>query len=114
MDDFDLSSMMNNLLDNAFEAASKTENGKITLIIKRNESGKRIIDVVNSCAEAPVTNNGELVSTKSGGIHGIGTKSIKASAEKYDGDCEWMYDEISKTFRVIIVFPAPEADITKN
>lgn len=114
MDDFDLSSLMNNLLDNAFEAASKTGNGKITLIIKRNESGKRIIDVVNSCAEAPVTNNGELVSTKSGGIHGIGTKSIKASAEKYDGDCEWMYDEVSKTFRVIIVFPAPEADITKN
>ncbi len=114
MDDFDLSSMMNNLLDNAFEAASKTENGKITLIIKRNESGKRIIDVVNSCAEAPVTNNGELVSTKSGGIHGIGTKSIKASAEKYDGDCEWMYDEVSKTFRVIIVFPAPDAEVTKN
>lgn len=114
MDDFDLSSLMNNLLDNAFEAASKTGNGKITLIIKRNESGKRIIDVVNSCAEAPVTNNGELVSTKSGGIHGIGTKSIKASAEKYDGDCEWMYDEISKTFRIIIVFPAPEAEVTKK
>lgn len=114
MDDFDLSSLMNNLLDNAFEAASKTKNGKISIIIKRNESGKRIIDAVNSCAEAPVTKNGELVSTKSGGIHGIGTKSIKASAEKYGGDCEWMYDEISKTFRIIIVFPAPETEHEKN
>ena len=114
MNDFDLSALMNNLLDNAFEAASKTENGKINVIIKRNESGKRIIDAVNTCAEAPVTRNGKLVSTKSSGVHGIGTKSIKASAEKYGGDCEWMYDEISKTFRTIIVFPAPETENTKN
>lgn len=114
MDDFDLSSLMNNLLDNAFEAASKTENGKINVIIKRNESGKRIIDVVNTCENAPVSINGKLVSTKSGGIHGIGTKSIKAAAEKYGGDCEWMYDDVSKTFRIIIVFPSPETENTKS
>lgn len=114
MDDFDLSSLMNNLLDNAFEAASKTENGKINVIIKRNESGKRIIDAVNTCENAPVSINGKLVSTKSGGIHGIGTKSIKAAAEKYGGDCEWMYDDVSKTFRIIIVFPSPETENKKS
>lgn len=108
MDDFDLSSLMNNLLDNAMEAAAKTLHGRISLIIKRNESSKRIIDISNSCPEEPKTKNGRLISTKTGGIHGIGTKNIKAAAEKYGGDCEWMYDGISKTFRVIIVFPAPE------
>lgn len=106
MRDADLSTLLNNLLDNAIEAAELCENGKIDFILKRKDNGYRILDLKNSCCQKPITKNRKLLSSKKdSGYHGVGTKTIERMVKKYNGDIEWLYDETQKTFQVIILFP---------
>lgn len=105
MADNDLTSILNNMLDNAIESAVKSNKKIITIGI--NKLGKMlVIDVANSSDTPPLVKNGKLVSTKkSVGLHGYGFKSICRTTKKYNGDIEWEYNQDAKEFIVSIIFP---------
>ncbi len=84
----DLCAILGNLLDNAIEAARQVPDPSgrtVTLTIRRIHQ-MLVIKVENSFAAAPVRENGQLKTTKTGGgLHGWGLKSAQTAAEKYDG-----------------------------
>lgn len=84
----DLCAILGNLLDNALEAAAQTdvpEQRFVRLVIRRINR-MLVMKVENGCAVLPVTESGELRTTKTdGGLHGWGLKSARAAAQKYDG-----------------------------
>lgn len=102
--DNDLTSIFNNLLDNAVDAAKKSSEKKITLSI--NSFGSMLtVDLSYSCDIPPVLKNDKLVSTKKEqGLHGYGFKSITKAVKKYNGDIEWHYNDDDKTFNISILF----------
>ncbi len=104
--DTDLSTLMNNLLDNAVEAAEKSDSGFIQMkAFSKNNIHDGLV-IKNSCSVAPITESGELKTTKSNKkLHGIGTKSIKKTVKKYDAVYDWRYNEKLKVFETDIVFP---------
>ena len=106
MNNNDISSLFNNLLDNAIESAEKAENKKVLIQITNVMNSYRKISIINSCDNAPDTKNGELVTTKKNKeAHGLGTKSIKKIVDKYDGELDWEYDESAKQFKFTILIP---------
>ena len=84
----DLCAILGNLLDNAIEAARQVPDRSertVALTIRRIHQ-MLVIKVENSFAAAPVQENGQLKTTKTGGgLHGWGLKSAQTAAEKYDG-----------------------------
>lgn len=112
IDDIDLSTLMNNLLDNAIEAAEKTSNKFIDIrIFSKNEIFDGLI-IRNSCDIAPVKINGKLKTTKQNAtMHGIGTSSIKRILHKYDAIYDWKYLESYKIFETNIVFSKKQKQI---
>ena len=84
----DLCAILGNLLDNAIEAARQVPDQSertVALTIRRIHQ-MLVIKVENSFAAAPVQENGQLKTTKTGGgLHGWGLKSAQTAAEKYDG-----------------------------
>ncbi len=100
----DLSTLVNNLLDNAVRAAELSEEKCITVEICSVNKSMQILSVINSCDEKPIVENKTLRTTKfDKSKHGFGVKGIKAIAEKYHGDFEWNYDEITHIFEAIVV-----------
>ena len=89
----DLVAILGNLLDNAIEAVEGTEGNLrfINLTIRRiNEM--LIIKLENGCKAAPVIAGGELKTTKQDkDLHGWGLKSVRTTAEHYDGTVETEY-----------------------
>lgn len=104
--DSDLSTLMNNLLDNAVEAAEQADTGFIQVYIFSKSNIHDGLVIKNSYACAPKTENGELKTTKHNKkMHGIGTKSIRKTLKKYNAVYGWKYDEDLKIFETDIVFP---------
>lgn len=104
MDAPDLITLLSNILDNAVEAASVSEKKTIELSINRvNEFD--MLSCVNSSDRKPQSVGKSLRTSKnSGGFHGLGTKSIKAIAGKYNGEFDWSYSEADREFTVNIAF----------
>ncbi len=100
----DLSTLLNNLLDNSFEAATGIENAFVEFVIfSRNDSYDGLM-VRNSCKAAPRIKNGQLVTTKRDKtMHGIGITSIKKVLKKYNAMLDWKYDEDNQIFETDIV-----------
>lgn len=106
MSGYDLSSLFNNVLDNAVEAASESENKYIHADISNSIGSYHKLCVVNSCETAPNVKNGTLLTTKSNReMHGFGTKSIRKTVNKYDGEMQWDYDDNLKEFKLTVIFP---------
>lgn len=104
--DFDLSTLFNNILDNAVEAASKSTVKFINLEIVNSLTSYHKITVINSSDIEPTGKNGNLITTKKNkSIHGFGTKSIRKTIKKYNGEMEWEYDKGLKQFKLVILFP---------
>ncbi len=105
INDNDLTSIFNNLFDNAVEAAKTSQ--KKSIFFGLNKVGNMlVIDITNSCDVPPVVKNHKLISTKTDdGLHGYGFKSICRSVKKYNGDIEWEYKTDSQEFVVSIIFP---------
>lgn len=100
--DSDLTSIFNNLLDNAIEAARKSKDKTIELSVNTVDNNL-MIDISNSCDSPPIVRNNVLLSTKKDdGLHGYGFKSVKKSIKKYNGDLEWDYD--NNIFNISILF----------
>lgn len=91
---FDINVLLGNLLENAIEAAAKTENKymRIYIVLKR---GILKAKIENSFADAHILENGQwksdvaLKTTKPiTDHHGIGLKNVKKVVEKYNGTME--------------------------
>jgi len=109
MDRSDVSSLLDNLLTNAVEAAEKSENKRILFSIYRQENSFVMTDhifvkVVNSCDSKPKIKNGLLMTSKINSLyHGFGTKSVRRVVSKYNGDYNWEYNKKDREFTATVI-----------
>lgn len=103
---YDISSLFNNILDNAVEAASLSSNKYINLEITNSLNSYHRVIATNSCDNEPHNEKGKLITTKKNkDAHGFGTKSIRKIVNKYDGELQWEYNNELRQFKLIIIFP---------
>lgn len=109
MDAPSITTLYGNLLSNAVDAASGSQEKYIELSIVRNiEQAIILVTVVNSCDDVPIPNAlGGFHTTKLNGVHGVGLKSIERIVRKYNGIATIYYDKGEKRFHHIIHFPIP-------
>lgn len=106
MEEYDITSLFCNLLDNAVESAEKMSDSYIDLKIDRQDSTSfTVITLVNSCRISPFSKNGtQLISQKKDPLrHGYGMKSIGKIVEKYHGAMQTYYDSDNLAFHTIIM-----------
>ena len=102
--DNDLTSLLDNLLENALEASRDSEEKKVELQITPTNVNYISLTLNNSCSTAPNIKNGKLITTKKKSApHGYGFKSIKRIADKYDGDVLFDYENETQLFHICIV-----------
>lgn len=100
----DIIVLISNILDNAVDAAKQSKEKRIDLSINRINSFD-VLTCTNSCEKRPPSSGKTLHTTKpQKGFHGYGIKSIKKIAQKYKGEFDWSYNEISNEFSVYIAF----------
>lgn len=84
----DICTLFANLLDNAIEAASQTEQGFITLEFRKSEH-HRLIRASNSCPEdvdcRALTAGSHITSKPDKSLHGYGIGNIRRTVGKYGG-----------------------------
>lgn len=85
--DFDLTTILGNLLDNAIRAVKETEENKYLSIDIQYKSGRLIIQLVNSYKHIEKSKMGNyFISTKEDkNKHGIGQINIERTVDKYGG-----------------------------
>lgn len=103
VEDYDLVTILGNLLDNALEAAENSQNSEITLSTDYRNTYDVII-ITNSCDVEPKSINEKLLTTKKDKrLHGIGLKSVMKTLKEYSGDYDWEYDSQNKIFTSIVM-----------
>lgn len=105
MDEYDMTSLFCNLLDNAVEAATGCSNAFIEVYAGFSRSHNLLLlSVKNSCIQKPsIDTKGCLKTQKSSkGIHGTGLKSVLRVVKKYEGNYEFSYDDQSLVFSTVI------------
>ena len=105
IEDVDLITMLGNILDNAWLAASKIDMASISVrIFMQKDGGLCVIKVVNDFIGELKEINDKLVSTKRDkGIHGVGISSVKKTAKRYGGFFEHYVEQ--KRFHAVLVLP---------
>lgn len=102
----DLSSIFNNLLENAVESAKQSEERNIFLQISIVNNAFSKIVLYNSCCNVDMDSLGHFKTTKTNKKrHGLGLKSVIKTVEKYDGSCQFEFEEDKKEFKSIILIP---------
>lgn len=96
---YDMNIILGNLLDNAIENTTKTNNPSVCIEVKYNQGNLYII-VTNTCKAGIKDVDGHFYSTKSGN-HGYGIDNVKNTVDKYDGSMRVTCD--NGTFKVRIV-----------
>ena len=103
VEDYDLVTIIGNVLDNALEAARNSNQRMISLETNRRNDFDVII-ITNSCDNPP---DKDLSTTKKNKkLHGYGMKSVAKTLKKYDGDYEWEYDKELHIFTTTIMISA--------
>ena len=107
VEDFDLVTILDNLLDNAIEAAKKS-NAKVVSIETDRRNNYEVVIVTNSCDQKPVTSDNRLITTKKDkAIHGLGLRSVAKTLKRYDGDIAWEYSETEREFITTVMMRNP-------
>lgn len=102
--DSDLTALLDNLLENAYEAAKSSTEKQIDLHIDYRNENFLLIDLHNTSDHQPKLIGKELVTTKQdSGVHGIGLKSISRIVKRYSGNMNYQYDEDRKIFHTSIM-----------
>ncbi len=100
----DITSLLDNILENALEATQNADNKKIELTVKQTNTNYIVINIWNYCATAPNLKNGKLQTTKSNKfIHGYGIKSIERIAKQYNGNVSHNFDPENMKFTLAVV-----------
>ena len=106
MESVDLIALLNNLLDNAVEAAEQSAAKRITLTLVK---GTQFIDklvIANSCDTAPAQSGDKLLTRKKeGALHGTGLKSVKKVCEQCGANYAWEYDSEKQLFTTTVLMP---------
>lgn len=90
---FDLCNLLGNILDNAIEGAQNVASGKFIEVAMETDEFKLNILVSNSVEKSVLETNRELKSSKADHeLHGLGVKTIRSLAEKYNGNADF-YEE---------------------
>ena len=101
----DLTALICNLMDNAYDSASLQEQSFIDLHISKKEGTPfTLLTLVNTCRINPfVDSYGTLVTRKKDKMrHGYGVKSIKRVVAAYGGEIEMYYDKETLTFHTVL------------
>ncbi len=97
--DGDLTALLDNLLENAYEATKVAEDKFVDIRIDKFNDFCIIILVKNSFLETPKQIGDHFVSSKKNTRnHGIGIKSIKRITKKYNGEADFDCDNDKKVF----------------
>lgn len=102
MESIDFSSLLNNILDNAIEAAEKSKDKRVEIYIS-NKNGFDLISVKNSIDKSVLKNNPKFKTTKLVAGHGYGMKQIRNIIEKYNGTLD-IYED-NGLFCLNVVYP---------
>ena len=109
MSEHDITSLFDNLLENALEAAKNSVNKQIYFSGNLKLERFLVITIENSCDTPPMFCAGRMISHKSDKrLHGIGQRSIKRVVEKYGGNITADYVSENKKFTVVITFQLPD------
>lgn len=112
VDNFDLVTILDNLLDNAMEAGEKSKSRTVSLETDRRNNYEIII-ISNSCDQKPVISEDRLITTKKDKVvHGLGLKSVTKTLKKYDGDIAWEYMKNKNLFVTTVVIQNSNKNIT--
>ena len=102
VEDMDLVTILGNLLDNAIEAAEKSQEKNVYLETSLRNA-YRVILIQNSSLP-PRESYGRLLSSKPDqSMHGFGLKSVAKCLKKYHGDLHWDYDEDDHLFTMTVM-----------
>lgn len=106
INDVDLSTLLNNLLDNSVDAAEKSENSEIELYVFSKNSRYDGVIIRNTCITPPETIGNRLITSKADKVyHGLGLNIVKKIIKKYDALYDWKYNSESKIFETDIAIP---------
>lgn len=99
VNDYDLCTLLGNLLDNGLEHAGFSQEAYLYLDIFGGQAGEVFLRMENSCEKQPVLLNGCLVTQKADRAqHGKGMVQIQRMTEQYGGQFSWTYDAAQKRF----------------
>lgn len=102
--DSDLTALLDNLLENAYEAAKSSEKKQIELNIDNRNEKYILFVIMNSSDTEPKTIGDFYVSTKRNkNLHGIGLKSISRIVKRYSGNLDSNYNNSKKVFQTSIL-----------
>lgn len=101
--DFDLTTILGNLLDNSVRAVKETKENKYLSIDMQYKSGRLIIRLVNSYKHVEQIKNGKyFISTKKDKHkHGIGLLNVERTVEKYNGMIDMKL--VDNRFEVMVI-----------
>ncbi len=105
IDNYDLTIIFCNLLDNAMEAAIESTSPYISITLSYNVNKHiSMVRIINSCNKQIRFINGIPISTKKNAFaHGLGLKSVQNSLAKYGGTISMSQND-SGEFCAIIIF----------
>ena len=113
---FDLTTLMGNILQNAFEAAIKADVPRIR--VELVEHKEEIFIVVRNSAAKRINTKTDfsMTSKKDKENHGFGLKNIVAVVEKYHGECymESIVENKEELFQISIAIPTAKAGEKKE
>ncbi|MBB6713937.1 sensor histidine kinase [Clostridium gasigenes] len=103
--DYEISDILNNLLDNAFEAVIDSTNDKVVILNVCTEGSTNIIEVRNSGITINLDNIKTIFergfSTKKGENRGYGLYNIKKIAEKNGGNVQLFFEDNYTVFKIL-------------
>lgn len=101
INDVDMTSILSNGLENALRETSTLDKGnrKIELYMAE-KSGKLLVSIENTYGRKPVIVDGNPISAQKG--HGLGTQSIRYTAEKLNGNCHFSVTDDRFIMQVIL------------
>lgn len=109
VENFDLVTILGNLLDNAVEAADHAQE-RVVIAKTMHKNTYDILVIENGCDTLPQARNKELKTTKvNRELHGLGLKSVAKVLQQYGGDYDWNYDKVKKRFCITVMLPPPKA-----
>ena len=105
LNDYEISDILNNLLDNAFQAVINSTNDKIVILNIFIEENINIVEVRNSGITIKPDNIENIFergfSTKKGDNRGYGLYNIKEIAEKNGSDVQLFFEDNYTVFKIL-------------
>lgn len=106
LNDYEISDMLNNLLDNAFQAIINSTNDKVVILNIFEEENANIVEVRNSGITVNLDNIEKIFergfSTKKGNNRGYGLYNIKEIAEKKGSDVQLFFEDNYTVFKILL------------